>query len=102
MAEGSPEELKEISGLQSSIIVDASPKSDELMLLLASLSEDCMVVEKDASFELICEDPRRMVPKIVDVLQESSFEMHRVETRPPSLEDVFYRLTDCPVRGEVH
>jgi ABC-2 type transport system ATP-binding protein len=102
VAEGSPEELKEISGLKSSIIVDAAPRSEELMLLLADLSGDCMVIEKEASLEIICEDPRRMVPKVLSALQKSGYDMRRVEARPPSLEDVFYKLTDCPVRGEVH
>ncbi|MFW9913684.1 MAG: ABC transporter ATP-binding protein [Candidatus Thorarchaeota archaeon] len=102
VAEGSPEELKWLSGLKSTIIIDAAPRTDELMLLLASLSGDCVVIEKDGLFELICEDPRSIVPKVVSALQNAGYDMHRVETRPPSLEDVFYRLTDCPVRGEVH
>jgi ABC-2 type transport system ATP-binding protein len=99
VAEGSPDELKEISGLKSSIVVDAAPRSDELMMLLASLSGDCMVIEREALFELICDEPKRMVPKIVDMLYKSGFEMNSVDTRPPSLEDVFYRLTEHPIRG---
>jgi ABC-2 type transport system ATP-binding protein len=102
VAEGSPEELKWLSGLKSTIIIDAAPRTNELMLLLASLSGDCVVIEKDGLFELICEDPRSIIPKVVSALQNAGYDMHRVETRPPSLEDVFYRLTDCPVRGEVH
>ena len=100
VSEGSPEELKEISGLKSSIIVDATPRSEELMLLLASLSDDCIVIENEESFELTCEDPKGMVPKIVDTLQKSGYDMRRVGTRPPSLEDIFYRLTANPIRGE--
>jgi ABC-type multidrug transport system ATPase subunit len=100
IAEGSPDELKEISGLKSSIIVDATPRSEELMLLLASLSGDCIVIERGELFELICEDPREMVPEVVDKIQKSGYNMHSVEARPPSLEDIFYKLTACPIRGE--
>lgn len=100
VAEGEPAGLKEMSGLRSSIIVDATPRSDELMLLLADINDDCMVIEKEELFELICEDPKRMVPKIVDMLHKSGFDMHRVYTKPPTLEDVFYRLTECPIGGE--
>ncbi len=100
VAEGSPEQLKEMSGLKSSIIVDASPKSDELMLLLASLGSDCIVAEKETLLELTCEDPKMMIPEIVHVLYKAGFDMRRVDSRPPSLEDVFYGLTECPVRGE--
>ena len=101
IVEASPEELKELSGLKNSIIIDAAPRSDELMLLLASVSEECIVTERDAFLELICEDSRKMIPKIVDMLYKSGFDMHRVDTRPPSLDDVFYKLTECPIRGEV-
>jgi len=102
VVEGSPEELKGLSGLKSTIVIDAEPRTNELMLLLASLSGDCVVIEKEGLFEMICEEPRRMVAKVVSTLQSEGYDMHRVETRPPSLEDVFYRLTDSPVRGEVH
>lgn len=101
VAEGTPSELKNISGLKSSIIVDATPQTEELMLLLAALSEDCIVVERDGFFELDCKDPKKMIPKIVDMLYKAGFNMHRVDTQAPSLEDVFYSLTECPVRGEV-
>ena len=101
IVEASPEELKELSGLKNSIIIDAAPRTDELMLLLASVSEECIVTERDAFLELICEDSRKMIPKIVDMLYKSGFDMHRVDTRPPSLDDVFYKLTECPIRGEV-
>jgi ABC-2 type transport system ATP-binding protein len=101
VAEGSPEELKEISGLKSTIIVDATPKTEELMLLLAGLSGDCVVIEREESLELTCEEPRGMVAKIVNMLQESGYNMNRVDTRPPSLDDIFYKLTECPIGGVV-
>ena len=100
IAEGTPEELKESSGLKTSIVIDATPKSDELMMLLASLSDDCIVTEREETFVLTCGNIKNIVPKIVEELQSSGFEMHSVNTRPPSLEDVFYHITEHPIRGE--
>jgi ABC-2 type transport system ATP-binding protein len=100
VAEGTPIELKEMSGLRSLIIVDATPRTEELMLLLAGLGEDCIVIERDGILELDCKEPKKIVPKIVDLLYKSGFEMHRVDTQPPSLEDVFYTMTECPIGGE--
>lgn len=100
VAEGSPEELKEISGLKSSIVIDVAPRSEELMMLLADLSDDCIVLERDDLLVITCEDMRKMIPKILDMLQDSGFGMQCVSTRAPSLEDVFYHLTDYPIRGE--
>jgi ABC-type multidrug transport system ATPase subunit len=100
IAEGTPEELKERSGLKTSIIIDASPRSDELMMFLASLSDDCIVTEREETLVLTCENMKNIIPKIVDELQNSGFEMRSVTTRPPSLEDVFYHITEYPIRGE--
>jgi ABC-type multidrug transport system ATPase subunit len=100
VAEGSPEELKQISGLRSSIIVDAIPRSEELMMLLAGLGDDCVVTEIEDALELSCEEPRKMIPKIVETLQRSGYEMRRVDARPPSLEDAFNKLTEVPIGCE--
>jgi len=99
IAEGTPEDLKEQSGLKTSIIIDASPKSDELMMLLARLSEDCIVTQREETFVLTCGNLKDIVPRIVKELQSSGFEMHSVSTRPPSLEDVFYHITEYPIGG---
>ena len=100
IAEGTPEELKERSGLKTSIVIDATPRSDELMMLLVNLSDDCIVTEREESLVLTCENLKNIVPRIVEELQSSGFEMHSVNTRPPSLEDVFYHITEYPIRGE--
>ncbi len=101
VAEGSPESLKEMSGLKSSIILDAFPRTDDLLLLLGGLSDDCIVIEREDSIELSCEEPKEMVPVIMDTLQRSGFNMRSIGTQPPSLEDIFYSLTAHPIGGEV-
>jgi len=100
IAEGTPEELKEQSGLKTSIVIDATPKSDELMMLLANMSKDCIVIEREDTLVLTCGELKNLVPRIVEELQSSGFEMHSVNTKPPSLEDVFYHITEYPIRGE--
>jgi ABC-2 type transport system ATP-binding protein len=98
--EGSPEELKKMSGFRNSIIVDAAPRSEELMLMLASLSEDCIVTEAEDGFVLTCENTAGMVPRIVEAIRTMGHEVLRIDTRTPSLEDIFYRLTNYRIRGE--
>ncbi|TFG10423.1 ABC transporter ATP-binding protein [Candidatus Thorarchaeota archaeon] len=101
VAEGTPQKLKEMSGVKSSIILDVIPRTDELLLLLGGISNDCIVIERNESIELSCEEPNEMVPLIMDKLQRSGFNMRSIETQPPSLEDIFYSLTACPIGGEV-
>ncbi|MGY5859357.1 MAG: ABC transporter ATP-binding protein [Candidatus Thorarchaeota archaeon] len=97
IAEGSPESLKEMSGLSSSIIIDVVPRTDELLLLLGRISNDCLVIQKEDSFELICEDPKEIVPVIVEKLKHSGYNMRSIGTHPPSLEDIFHSVTACPI-----
>jgi ABC-2 type transport system ATP-binding protein len=100
IAEGPPAELKATSGLQSSIIVDAAPRNDELMALLAGFSDDGRVVQQNGGLALTCGDSTKALPRITDALHQSGFVVARVETRPPDLEDVFYHVAGIPVRGD--
>lgn len=100
IAEGTPSELMEISGLSSSIIIDASPRSEELVAVLSDFSLDHRVETFNGGFKISSSDSTTTIPKITDSLHQSGFEIIRVESRPPSLEDIFYRVAGCAVRGE--
>ena len=93
--QGAPQELKERSGLRGSIKVHVSIKSDELAMLLASLDDECIVVETDYGFKMICSNPMKTVPIIIEAMQSGGFTLDRIETIPPTLEDIFHSL----VRG---
>ncbi|NHI84106.1 MAG: ABC transporter ATP-binding protein [Candidatus Thorarchaeota archaeon] len=98
--EDSPENLKEMACLESKVLVDALPRSQELLEILASLDEDCIVAENGESLEVFTHSPMELIPKIAHSLQNAGFKLNGIETRPPSLEDVFYHLTEVSIRGE--
>ncbi|MHA1772087.1 MAG: ABC transporter ATP-binding protein [Candidatus Thorarchaeota archaeon] len=99
VTEGTPDSLKALSGLKSSIIVDARPKTPELVTTLASVDERSSVVDHGKSISLLCDNPAEIIPKIAERLQSSGFEIVRIDARPPTLEDVFYKLTDYPMEA---
>lgn len=100
VVEGTPDDLKAMSGLTSTIVVDATPRTKDLMILLASLDEGCIVKECDDGFRIASDNPMKLIPQIANALSKSGYHMHSVDTHPPSLEDVFHQLTDFSIRGE--
>ncbi len=101
IAEDKPELLKEKSGVQGSIVINAIPRDQNLSLLLASLDDDCIVIEHEDGFEMACEKAVGLIPVIIEALKEAGYQLVSIDTNPPSLEDVFYRLTEVLVRGDV-
>jgi ABC-2 type transport system ATP-binding protein len=100
IAEGTPSELTERSGLSTSIVIDASPRSEELVKVLSDFSLERRVERFNGGFRISSEDSSLTVPRITDALHQSGFEIVRVESKPPSLEDIFYQVAGRPIRGE--
>ncbi|MGY5853798.1 MAG: ABC transporter ATP-binding protein [Candidatus Thorarchaeota archaeon] len=101
IVEDSPEVLKETSGVQDSIVIDAIPRDEELHLLLASLDDGCVVIQREEGFLICCEGAMNLIPRVIEALNNEGYEILRIEANPSSLEDVFYRLTDVTIQGEV-
>ena len=99
--EDGPEELKEKSGVHSSIVVDATPRNQELLLLLASLDDNCIVTEEEDGFRISCDRPMKLIPVIMKTLEKAGYNILSIDTHPPTLEDVFYRMTSLSIRGGV-
>ena len=100
IAEEAPETLKTMSGLKSSILIDAAPRSQTLLTLLASLDEECGVVENGHGYKIASDNPMELVSLITHALLEAGYRINSIETRSPTLEDVFYQLTELPVQGD--
>ncbi|MGY5877059.1 MAG: ABC transporter ATP-binding protein [Candidatus Thorarchaeota archaeon] len=101
VVEDSPAILKETSGIHDSIVIDARPHDEELHLLLAGLDEDCAVVRREEGYLVCCDGAMNLIPRVIEVLSNAGYEILRIEANPSSLEDVFYRLTDVAIQGEV-
>jgi len=97
IAEDEPEQLKGNSGLQNVVNIETSIKSDKVATLLSKFSEKMKVMETEMGYRVFTEDVEKATPKIVRALDEIGCKATRIETERPSLEDVFFKLTDRPV-----
>ena len=96
IADGTPEELKKMSGLKRVIDVETPVKSDKVKNILSKFSEKG-VMETDVGYRVYCDDPERVSPIIVRELDRAGCKVTRISTETPSLEDVFFKLTNKEV-----
>jgi ABC-2 type transport system ATP-binding protein len=97
IAEDEPEKLKRNSGLENVVNIDTSIKSKKVATLLSKFSEKMNVIETETGYRVFTEDVEKATPEIVRSLNENGCKATRIETERPSLEDVFFKLTDRAV-----
>jgi len=98
IAEDEPERLKKASGLKNVMNIETTIKSDKVINVLSNFSEKGKVLETDVGYRLYCEDVEEATPKIVRSLDAIGCKAMKIETERPSLEDVFFQLTEKMVR----
>lgn len=87
-----PQKLKETIGGEM-IVVRAEKQSLEKIMALPYVSE---VRENDGAWEIITKEAHRRLPKILSLLKD----VHCVEMRAPTLNDVFIKLTGRDIRDD--
>jgi ABC-2 type transport system ATP-binding protein len=98
IAEDKPERLKKASGLKNVINIETTIKSEKVANVLSSFSEKGKVLETDVGYRVYCKDVEEATPRIVRSLDAIGCEATKIETEKPSLEDVFFKLTEKTVR----
>jgi ABC-2 type transport system ATP-binding protein len=98
IAEDEPERLKKASGLKNVINIETTIKSEKVANVLSSFSERRKVLETDVGYRVYCKDVEEATPKIVRSLDAIGCKVTKIETEKPSLEDVFFKLTEKTVR----
>jgi ABC-2 type transport system ATP-binding protein len=98
IAEDKPETLKKNSGLEAVVNIETSIKNERVANFLSKFSEKLNVLETETGYRVFAEDVEEATPMIVRGLDEMGCKVIRIETAKPSLEDVFFKLTEIKVR----
>jgi ABC-2 type transport system ATP-binding protein len=98
IAEDQPEKLKKKSGLENVVNIETSIKNGRVAGLLSKFSEKLNILETETGYRVFAEDVEETIPKIIRDLDEIGCKVIRIETTKPSLEDVFFKLTETKVR----
>ena len=97
IAEDQPEKLKRNTGLENVVNIETSIKSEKVASLLSKYSEKMKVLETETGYRVFTEDVEKATPMIVRSLDEIGCKATRIESEKPSLEDVFFKLTEKKV-----
>jgi len=98
IAEDEPEGLKKASGLKDVINIETATKSEKVAKMLSKFSEKKKVLETDVGYRVYCKDVEESIPEIVRSLDAIGCKATKIETEKPSLEDVFFKLTEKMIR----
>ena len=99
IAEDKPERLKKNSGLENVVNIETSIKNERVANFLSKFSEKLRVLETETGYRVFAENVEEATPTIVRGLDKIGCKVIRIETVKPSLEDVFFKLTETKVRG---
>jgi ABC-2 type transport system ATP-binding protein len=94
IAEGTPDELKRKHAVEDVITVEAAVKTDSMLSILKGFSIDGKVTESEAGYKIYSRNGDRALADVVRSLDQAGHKVMRIEMARPTLEDVFFRLTE--------
>lgn len=97
--EDEPDRLKKRSGLRNVVEIETPFKSEIVASMLRTFSDDAKILETEKGYKIYCERHEEVTPRIVRYLDNIGCQAIRVETKAPSLEDVFFRVAKKSLRG---
>jgi ABC-2 type transport system ATP-binding protein len=93
IAEGTPDELKRKHAVEDVIAVETAAKSERVLSVLEGFGIDGKVMESEAGYKIYSRNGDRILADVVRTLDQAGHKVMRIEMARPTLEDVFFRLT---------
>jgi ABC-2 type transport system ATP-binding protein len=94
IAEGTPDELKRKHAVEDVITVETAMKTDSVLSVLKGYSINGKVAESAAGYKIHSRNGDKVLADVVRSLDQAGHKVMRIEMARPTLEDVFFRLTD--------
>jgi len=94
IAEGTPDELKRKHAVEDVITVETAVKSNSVLSVLKGYSINGKVVESEAGYKIYSQNGDKVLADVVRGLDQARHKVMRIEMARPTLEDVFFRLTE--------
>jgi len=94
IAEGTPDELKRKYAVEDVITVETAVNTVEVISILKGFSIDGRVAESETGYKVFSRNGDRVLADVVRRLDQAGHKVLRIEMARPTLEDVFFRLTE--------
>jgi ABC-2 type transport system ATP-binding protein len=94
IAEGTPDELKGKHALEDVITVETATKTDSALSVLQGYGINGKVAESPVGYRIYSQNADRVLADVVRSLDQAGHKVMRIEMARPTLEDVFFALTE--------
>jgi ABC-2 type transport system ATP-binding protein len=94
IAEGTPDDLKRKHAVEDVITVETAVKGGSVLSVLQGFSINGKVAESEAGYKIYSRNGDRVLADLVRSLDQAGHKVMRVEMARPTLEDVFFKLTE--------
>ena len=98
IAEGTPDELKREYAVEDVITVETAVNNDEVLSVLKGFSIEGRVAASETGYKVFSRNGDRVLAEVVRSLDQAGHKVIRIEMARPTLEDVFFRLTERNLR----
>ena len=98
MIEEKPEILRRKTGLFHVISIETSTKSELIYRTLENTINNGKLLETNNGYKFYCKEPEEIIEVMIRNLGNIGCKTNRIETTIPSLEDVFFKLTEKELR----
>jgi ABC-2 type transport system ATP-binding protein len=94
IAEGTPDELKRKHAVEDVITVETAVKTESVLSVLKGFSINGRVGESETGYKIYSRNGDRVLADVVRSLDQAGHKVMRIEMARPTIEDVFFRLTE--------
>jgi len=94
IAEGTPDELKKKHAVEDAITVETVAKNDGVLSVLKGYSINERVADSATGYKIYSKNGDKILADVVRSLDKAGHRVMRIEMAKPTLEDVFFKLTE--------
>jgi ABC-2 type transport system ATP-binding protein len=98
IAEGTPDELKRKHAVEDMITVETAVKTDSVLSVLKGYSINGKVADSETGYKIYSRNGDKVLADVVRSLDQADQKVMRIEMARPTLEDVFFSLTERHLR----
>jgi ABC-2 type transport system ATP-binding protein len=98
IAEGTPATLRTQYAPEEAITIETSAQSNDCESILKGFSEGQKVARLQTGYRIYARDGGHVLPEAVKALNQAGIAVNRTEVAKPTLEDVFFKLTEHPMQ----
>jgi ABC-2 type transport system ATP-binding protein len=98
IAEGTPSTLRTQYAPEEAITIETPASSSDCESVLKAFSDGQKVARLQAGYRIYARDGGRVLPEVVKALNQAGISVNRTEVAKPTLEDVFFKLTEHPMQ----